>query len=98
MNVHVSENAERLIRLHVQSGKYSSESEVIDAAIGLLDQRVQPPATRKPFTEEDFKRQLLENGLMSSLPIPLDPAAHRDFQPVKLEGEPLSETIIRERR
>jgi putative addiction module CopG family antidote len=98
MNVHVSDNAERIIRSHVQSGKFSSESEVIDAALGLLDQRVQPPAATKPVTEEEFKRQLLANGLMSGLPIPLGPAARRDFQPIKLEGEPLSETIIRERR
>ena len=98
MNVHVSDNAERIIRSHVQSGKFSSESEVIDAALGLLDQPVQQPAARRPVTEEDFKQQLLQNGLMSSLPIPLDPAARRDFQPIKLEGEPLSETIIRERR
>jgi hypothetical protein len=41
---------------------------------------------------------LLEAGLMTSLPIPLDPGSRRDFQPVKLDGEPLSETIIRERR
>ena len=98
MNVHVSDNAERIIRLHVQSGKYSSESEVIDAALGLLDQRDQKPGAGKPITEQDFKRQLLEKGLMSALPVPVDPAMRRDFEPIKLEGEPLSESIIRERR
>ncbi len=98
MNVHVSENAERIIRSHVQSGEYSSESEVIDAALGMLDQRVHQSAARKPINEAEFKEQLLQNGLMSSLPIPLDPTARRHFQPIKLEGEPLSETIIRERR
>jgi hypothetical protein len=55
-------------------------------------------AATKPVTEEDFKQQLLKNGPMSSLPIPLDSTARRDFQPIKLEGEPLSETIVRERR
>jgi hypothetical protein len=64
----------------------------------MLDQRVQQPTARKPVTEEDFKQHLLQTGLMSSLPIPLDLAAPRDFQPIKLEGEPLSQTIIRERR
>ena len=98
MNVPVSESAERIIRLHVQSGRFSSESEVIDAALGLLNQRVPEEATRKPITEEEFKQQLIEAGLMTSLPIPLDPGSRCDFQPVKFEGEPISETIIRERR
>lgn len=98
MNVHVSENSERIIRCHVESGKFSSESEVIDAALGLLDQRAAQAAAKKPITEEEFKQQLLESGLMSSLPTPLDRAARRHFDPIKLEGEPLSETIIRERR
>jgi len=50
------------------------------------------------MTEDEFKRQLLKSGLMSSLPTPSDPASRPDFQPITLEGEPLSETIIRERR
>jgi putative addiction module CopG family antidote len=36
MNVRVSDNAEQVIRSHVQSGRFASESEVIDAALGLL--------------------------------------------------------------
>ena len=51
-----------------------------------------------PMTEEEFKRQLLNSGLMSSLPTPSDPGSRPAFQPITLEGEPLSETIIRERR
>ena len=98
MNVPVSENAERIIRLHVQSGLFSSESEVIDAALGLLNQRLPEAAARTPITEAEFKQQLLEAGLMTSLPIPLDPGSRRNFQAVKFEGEPVSETIIRERR
>jgi Arc/MetJ-type ribon-helix-helix transcriptional regulator len=98
MNVHVSHHAERIIRSHIRSGKFSSESEVIDAALGLLEQHVQPPAAGKPVTEEEFKQQLLESGLMSSLPVRTGTAACRIFQPIQLEGEPLSESIIRERR
>ncbi len=98
MNIQVSESAERVIRSHVQSGRFSSESAVIDAALGLLDQHSSAAAARQPMTEAEFKQQLLECGLMTRLPVPLDPAARRDFQPIKIEGEPLSETIIRERR
>ena len=57
-----------------------------------------PP--KKKMTEAEFDRHLLRIGLISSLPDPAldidddDP----DDQPVTIKGEPLSETIIRERR
>ena len=50
-----------------------------------------------PLTEDEFKEQLLKTGFMTTLPTP----PHQPgpgFQPVTIEGEPLSETIIRERR
>ena len=50
------------------------------------------------MSEGDFKRQLLKSGLMTSLPTPADPGPRPAFQPIAIEGEPLSETIIRERR
>jgi hypothetical protein len=56
------------------------------------------PGTR--VTEEEFQQHLLSIGLITSLPDPAqdidddDP----DDQPVPIKGEPLSETIIRERR
>jgi hypothetical protein len=57
-----------------------------------------PPSSATPTSEDDFKRQLLRSGLMTSLPTPADPAARPAFQSVEIDGEPLSETIIRERR
>jgi hypothetical protein len=50
------------------------------------------------LTEAEFKQQLLKTGLMTSLPTPADPATRPAFEPIVIEGEPLSETIIRERR
>jgi hypothetical protein len=57
-----------------------------------------PP--KKKMTEAEFDQHLLKIGLISSLP---DPTADiddddPDDQPVTIKGEPLSETIIRERR
>ena len=55
---------------------------------------------KKKMTEAEFDQHLLKIGLISSLPDPAldidddDP----DDQPIAIEGEPLSETIIRERR
>jgi hypothetical protein len=55
-------------------------------------------ASAAPTGEEAFKRQLLKSGLMTSLPTPSAPGSRPAFEPVALDGEPLSETIIRERR
>ena|SRR5271157_3348043 len=62
------------------------------------------PATRqakkKPPTRDEFNQRLMAAGLITRLPDPSldidddDP----DDQPVTIKGEPLSETIIRERR
>jgi hypothetical protein len=62
--------------------------------------RAKPAETKKPLTEAEFQQHLLNIGLISSLP---DPALDIDDddpadQPVPIKGEPLSETIIRERR
>jgi hypothetical protein len=57
------------------------------------------PASRfTPRSEEEFKQHLLESDRVSSLPTRADPASRPVFQPIALEGEPLSESIIRERR
>ena len=55
---------------------------------------------KKKMTEAEFDQHLLKIGLISSLP---DPALDIDDDdpddaPVTIKGEPLSETIIRERR
>ena len=54
---------------------------------------------KKPLSIEKIHRQMLASGLITRLP---DPAQDLDDddpddQPVPIEGEPLSETIIRER-
>ena len=55
---------------------------------------------KKPLTRDEFNQRLMAAGLITRLPDPTldidddDP----DDQPVTIKGEPLSETIIRERR
>ncbi len=55
---------------------------------------------KKPLTRDEFNQRLMAAGLITSVPDPAldidddDP----DDQPVSIKGEPLSETIIRERR
>ena len=75
------------------------DSKMASAMPSATSRPAQPPPSRAtPMSEDDFKRQLLKSGLMTSLPTPADPAARPAFQPIAIDGEQLSETIIRERR
>jgi hypothetical protein len=63
--------------------------------------RAKPAAPKKkPLTADEFNQRLFAAGRLASLP---DPALDIDDDdpddaPVPMKGEPLSETIIRERR
>jgi Arc/MetJ-type ribon-helix-helix transcriptional regulator len=59
-----------------------------------------PQKPNKPMTEAEFDQHLLRIGLITALP---DPALDLDDDdpadmPVTIKGEPLSKTIIRDRR
>ena len=49
--------------------------------------------------EDEFERQLLAKGVISHIPTRDETDEEFDkFEPIEVPGEPLSETIIRERR
>jgi Arc/MetJ-type ribon-helix-helix transcriptional regulator len=100
MTIHLPNDLESSIRAEVASGHFASIDDAMAEAARLLlrQRRQEAQAGSKPPTEAEFKQQLLKSGLITSLPTPADPADRPPFQPVTLEGEPLSETIIRERR
>ena len=64
----------------------------------LLDLWLNNPG--KTFTrEEELNHLLLTKGIISEIPPPItDPKRFQDWSPVEIAGEPLSETVIRERR
>ena len=76
----------------------------IEQAPARPKEKGKPPkaakASGKPRTPEELNQRLFAAGLISRLPDPSqdldddDP----DDQPVTIKGEPLSETILRERR
>lgn len=56
-------------------------------------------AAPKKLTEAELERKLTESGFLASAPPPIDPGAPAwSFEAVEIEGEPLSQTVIRERR
>ena len=50
------------------------------------------------MTRDEFHRHLIEIGLMSQLPETAADYDDPDDEPIAIKGEPLSETVIRERR
>ena len=48
--------------------------------------------------ENEFERYLLSKGIISDIPTRDETDEDDNFEPIKFEGEPLSEMIIRERR
>jgi hypothetical protein len=55
-------------------------------------------SSKKPMTEAEFNQHLLNIGLMSQLPNTDADFDDLDDEPITIKGEPLSETVIRERR
>ncbi len=53
---------------------------------------------RRPLTRAEFDQHLLAIGLISRLPDTDADYDDPDDEPVPIKGEPLSETVIRERR
>jgi putative addiction module CopG family antidote len=101
MNVLVSEQAARIIRSQVQSGRYASEEAVIEDAVRRLESDPAPQTATDAATasDQELQRHLFEAGLLSEIKPPItDPSPWKDRKAVPIEGEPLSETVIRERR
>ena len=99
MTIHLPEDLERYVQSEVQSGRFASTDDAITEAIRLLRQkRHETQSQRKLLTLDELNQQLLEAGLLSQIPPRPDPATYQEFSPIVIQGEPLSETIIRERR
>ena len=98
MTIHLPEDLGDSIQAAVHSGRYVSVDDAITQAVRLLLRLPNAPAT-KPLTEQELEQELVESGFLASVPPPRDPATPAwNFDPVKIEGEPISETVIRERR
>jgi Arc/MetJ-type ribon-helix-helix transcriptional regulator len=94
--IQLKEDVEKILRAEVESGRFAS----IDAAIDLALRRLlQPPPPKGPLTEEQLLQYMYEIGKITQLPDrSADLDDEDDDEPIEIEGEPLSETIIRERR
>ena len=100
MTIHLPEDLEQFVHDAVRSGLYAREDDVVREALEQFRSHalLRSPA-KKPLTEAELEQKLIESGFLASVPPPHDPSTPAwSFAPVKIEGEPLSETVIRERR
>jgi hypothetical protein len=65
---------------------------------GKTAKRTKATPPKKKMTEAEFDQHLLKIGLLSQLPDTDADFDDPDDVPVDIKGEPLSETVIRERR
>lgn len=65
-------------------------------AESVLKNRAETKDSKPKMTEEEFVEYLYAKGIISHIPKGMTDEED-DFEPIEIEGEPLSETIIRER-
>ena len=110
MSIRLTKDMERIVHDAVRAGLYAREEEVIPDLLARLRQSIpeNPPASakktkrspqpQKPLSPDELNQRLLASGLVSQLPDPAQDIDDDDVPPLVIKGEPLSETIIRERR
>jgi Arc/MetJ-type ribon-helix-helix transcriptional regulator len=95
LTIHLPEDLEKALHAEVQSGRFASVDDVIALALRRL---LQPPPPKGPLTEEELLKYMWEIGMISELPDTSADFDDPEDELIEIEGEPLSETIIRERR
>jgi Arc/MetJ-type ribon-helix-helix transcriptional regulator len=112
MTIHLPDDLARDVEAEVSSGHFASIDEAMTEAARLLLRQLRqgqggdkmPEALPSDLTDEEradqeAQRRLFDAGLLSEIKPPIrDLSPYRNRQAIPIEGEPLSETIIRERR
>ena len=104
MDVQLCHDLERLVATQIQSGRYARQEDVLHDVRSWLRERdpdgvVDQSTAPRPMSDEEFRQHLLRTGRVSQLPA----ADRKDWpqepwEPIRVEGEPVSRTILRERR
>jgi Arc/MetJ-type ribon-helix-helix transcriptional regulator len=114
MTIRLSKDLEQIVHDAVNSGLYAREDDVIRDVLTKLKKTLPKTAMspvkkaksskavqqkpKKPLSPDELNKRLLAAGLVTRLPDPAEDIDDDDDPPIVIKGEPLSETIIRERR
>ena len=96
MTINLTPDLEASLEQLVQRGQYASLDEVIAAAARSFVE--QQSASTQASRVAAAQRRMVASGLMSKLQDRANDYDDSADQPITIEGEPISETIIRERR
>jgi Arc/MetJ-type ribon-helix-helix transcriptional regulator len=110
MTIHLPPELEGGIQAEVLKGRFPSVDDAMAEAVRLLLQQQfhgnsipaagDPPAlTVEQLADQEAQQRLFASGLLSEIKPPRRVSTGTEqFTPLMIQGEPLSETIIRERR
>ena len=107
MNIHLPEHLERYVHDQVRAGLFRTVDDVVCDALerhrqaqqSLSKTEDQPDLTPEEIADQELQRRLLDAGVISEIKPPPRLLPQREpFSPIAIQGELLSETIIRERR
>jgi Arc/MetJ-type ribon-helix-helix transcriptional regulator len=103
MTVHLPEHLQRYVHEQVLAGRFPKEDDVIADALERHRRAQQPTTAKEQWagepTNQELQQRLLEAGIISEIkPSITDLTPYQHRQAVPIQGEPLSETVIRERR
>jgi len=85
----------------IRKMRLSEAREIAEQLANYLREQEQAAiaAEQAEVQEDELERQLLAKGVISHIPMRDETDEEFDrFEPIEVKGEPLSETIIRERR
>jgi hypothetical protein len=78
--------------------KHLSKEELKDVKT-WIDSLLENGEKKPKMTEEEFEQHLYEKGIIGEVKPPItDFSRYDNYEPITVKGEPISETIIKERR
>jgi Arc/MetJ-type ribon-helix-helix transcriptional regulator len=113
MTINLPQVLESSILAAVQSGRYASLDAAMTEAASMLVERLnqeqeqqqtakatgQPGLTPEEIADQELQRRLFQAVLISEIKPPItDMTLYRNRRAVPIQGEPISEAVIHERR
>lgn len=74
------------------------QKDVLEYVEKLEDKYISAKPVSEDELEQEVTQRLLAKGILSEIPAPMSDEQDKEFAPIEIDGEPLSEMIIKERR
>jgi Arc/MetJ-type ribon-helix-helix transcriptional regulator len=88
----------KFLRTQVAEGKFQSEEEFITALLQREAEATTDPGKVWRERELAFQKEMVAAGILAEAKLPTPRPDQEPFQPIEIDGPPLSETVIQDRR